>query len=158
MKHFWIYKMRKKYNLGFTLIELLIVVAVMAIIVAIALPNYREYVIKSNRAVAKGALLELASRQEQYFLNNRSYTDSLVDLGLSSNYYVDSEGQSLTSAGGSIYRITITEPDSNTDETTYTVSAIPQNGQGEDSKCATYTIDEQGQKNVTGSKGRSYCW
>lgn len=151
--------MRNRNNIGFTLIELMIVVAVMAIIVAVALPNYREYVLKSNRAVAKGALLELASRQEQYFLNNRSYTNALTDLGLTTNYYVDAEGQPLTSATGSIYRITIDEPDTNAGETEYTLSATPQNGQMDDGKCGTFSIDEQGAKAVSdASKDASYCW
>lgn len=143
---------------GFTLIELLIVVAVMAIIVAVALPNYREYVIKSNRSVAKGALLELASRQEQYFINNRSYTDALTDLGLDTNYYLDSDGQRQTTSAGSIYRITIDEPDSNTGETAYTLSAVPQNSQTDDAKCGTFSIDEQATKSVTGTQDAGYCW
>ncbi|MEH6617468.1 MAG: type IV pilin protein, partial [Porticoccus sp.] len=84
---------------GFTLIELMIVVAIVAILVGIAMPNYREYVLRSNRAVAKGALLEVASRQEQYFLNNRSYTHLLADLGYPVSYYIDSEGQPEAAAG-----------------------------------------------------------
>ncbi|WP_461482457.1 type IV pilin protein [Porticoccus sp.] len=151
--------MNRKNNSGFTMIELLIVVAIMAVIVALALPNYREYVIKSNRSVAKGALLEVASREEQYFLNNRSYTNSLVDLGLPANYYMGSDGQTLTTSSGSIYQITIDEPDSNTGETAYTLSATPQNSQTEDGRCGIFSIDEQGLKTVTdASESASYCW
>jgi len=151
--------MHRKLKSGFTMIELLIVVAIMAIIVAVALPNYREYVIKSNRSVAKGALLELASRQEQYFLNNRSYTNSLEDLGFDATYYVDSEGQPLASSSGSIYQLTIDEPDSNTGETSYTLLATPQNGQTEDARCATFSIDERAEKTVVdATESASYCW
>lgn len=150
--------MNKKIVAGFTMIELLIVVAIMAIIVAVALPNYREYVIKSNRAVAKGALLELASRQEQYFVNNNSYTNALTDLGMGATYFVDSEGQPLATSAGSIYQIAIDEPDSNSGETAYTLSATPQNGQTEDGKCGTFSIDEQAFKDVTGTQDASYCW
>lgn len=141
---------------GFTLIEVMIVVAIIAILIAIALPNYREYVLRSNRAVAKGALLEVASRQEQYFLNNRSYTNLLTDLDYPASYYIDSEGQPL--ATGGIYQMTITEPASNTGETTYTLSAIPQGGQTEDTKCGSLGIDEQADKTETGSKTDTYCW
>ncbi len=150
--------MKRKDHVGFTMIELLIVVAIMAIIVAVALPNYREYVIKSNRSVAKGALLEVVSRQEQYFLNNRSYTDSLVDLGLPANYYLDSDGQTLATSVGGIYQITIDEPLSNTGETAYTLSAAPLNSQTEDGKCATFSIDEQALKVVSGTESAGYCW
>lgn len=141
------------------MIELLIVVAIMAIIVAVALPNYREYVIKSNRSVAKGALLELASRQEQYFLNNRSYTHLLTDLGFPATYYVDSEGQPLASATGSIYQLTIEEPESNTGETTYTLLATPQSPQDEDTRCGSFSIDERTQKTVVdATESAGYCW
>lgn len=150
-------KMTQK-NKGFTLIEVMIVVAILAIIVALALPNYREYILRANRAVGKSALLEAASRQEQYFLNNRSYTHQLTDLGYSANYYVDSEGQPLSAGAGSIYQITITEPSSNTGETAYTLSAIPQGGQADDTKCGSLGIDEQADKTVTGTKTDTYCW
>lgn len=142
---------------GFTLIEVMMVVAIIAIIVAIALPNYREYVLRSNRAVGKGELLQVASRQEQYFLNNRSYTNLMTDLGYTANYYVDSEGQPATAAS-SIYQITITEPTSNTRETTYTLSAVPQNGQTDDIKCGSLGIDEQADKTETGTETDTYCW
>jgi type IV pilus assembly protein PilE len=150
-------KMTQKSK-GFTLIEVMIVVAVIAILVGIAMPNYREYVLRSNRAVAKGALLEVASRQEQYFLNNRSYTHLLTDLGYGASYYIDSEGQPLAAAAGSIYQMTITEPASNTGETAYTLSAIPQGGQTDDTKCGSLGIDEQADKKVTVSGNESYCW
>lgn len=143
---------------GFTLIEVMIVVAIIAILAGIALPNYREYVLRSNRAVAKGALLEVASRQEQYFLNNRSYTHLLTDLGYEASYYIDSEGQPLEAVAGSIYQMTITEPASNTGETAYTLSAIPQGGQTDDTKCGSLGIDEQADKTETGSETDTYCW
>lgn len=143
---------------GFTLIEVMIVVAIIAILVGIALPNYREYVLRSNRAVAKGALLEVASRQEQYFLNNRSYTHLLTDLGYDASYYIDSEGQPRTTSAGSIYQMTITDPDSNTGETIYAILATPQNAQVEDTKCLNLGIDDQAEKTATGPKGRAYCW
>ncbi|MEH6467736.1 MAG: type IV pilin protein [Porticoccus sp.] len=143
---------------GFTLIEVMIVVAIIAILVGIAIPNYREYVIRANRAVAKGAILEVASRQEQYFVNNRSYTHLLADLDYPVSYYIDSEGQPLEAAAGSIYQITITDPDSNTGETTYSILATPQNGQVEDTRCLNLGIDDQAEKTETGSEDRAYCW
>ena len=143
---------------GFTLIEVIIVISIISILVGLALPNYREYVLRSNRAVAKGALLEVASRQEQYFVNNRSYTHLLADLTYPATYFIDSEGQPLGSATGSIYQITITDPASNTGETTYTLSAIPQGGQADDVKCGSLGIDDQADKTETGTKTDSYCW
>lgn len=146
-------------NRGFTLIEVMIVAAIVAIIMTIALPSYREYVLRSNRAVVKGALLEVASRQEQYFMNNRSYTNLLTDLGYTANYYITSEGGALPAAAGSIYQITITAPASNTGETTYTLLSVPQGGQTDDTKCGSLGINEQNNKTVaSASESATYCW
>jgi type IV pilus assembly protein PilE len=58
---------------AFTLIELMIVVAIIAILAAIAYPSYREYVIRTNRSDAQQYLVDIANRQEQYLLDQRSY-------------------------------------------------------------------------------------
>lgn len=71
--------MRFMVTKGFSLIELLIVVAIMGILMAIALPSYNQYLIKANQAAAKAFLLEVASREEQFLIGNGSY-GSLVDL------------------------------------------------------------------------------
>ncbi|MBC7711515.1 MAG: type IV pilin protein [Rhizobacter sp.] len=60
-------------NRGFTLIEVMIVVAIVAILAAIALPSYQQQIIKSNRAAAKGQMLDIANREQQYLLANRAY-------------------------------------------------------------------------------------
>lgn len=58
---------------GFTLIEMMIVVAVIAILAAIALPNYTEYIQRSRIADATSTLADMRVRQEQYFQDNRRY-------------------------------------------------------------------------------------
>lgn len=68
---------------GFTLIELMIVVAILAVLSAIAVPQYQGYVLKGRRAAAQAFLLQAAQRQQQYFLDNRSFAPSLSGLGLS---------------------------------------------------------------------------
>ncbi len=77
---------------GFTLIELMIVVAIVAIIAAVALPNYFGSVRKSRRADAITALNQIAQAQERWRANNVSYTTDLTSAGLnvanpSSGYY-----------------------------------------------------------------------
>jgi type IV pilus assembly protein PilE len=78
---------------GFTLIELMVVVIITAVLMAIALPAYQNQVIRGNRAAAKAAMMDIANRQEQYLLSNRSYAGSVSDLGYAlptevSNFYV----------------------------------------------------------------------
>ncbi|HEY0684664.1 MAG TPA: type IV pilin protein [Steroidobacter sp.] len=75
--------MRNSSQQGFTLIELLITVAIVAIIAAVAVPSYRQHVIRANRAAAKEAMMDIANRQQQFLLANRSYADkdALEDAG-----------------------------------------------------------------------------
>lgn len=58
---------------GFTLIELMIVVAVIGILMAIAIPNYSEYVTRSRITRATAALSDMRVRMEQFFQDNRVY-------------------------------------------------------------------------------------
>ena len=59
---------------GFTLIELMITVAVIAIIAAIAVPNYTDYVTRSKFSEAQGQLADLRVKMEQYYMDNRRYS------------------------------------------------------------------------------------
>ncbi|WP_448506150.1 type IV pilin protein [Immundisolibacter sp.] len=58
---------------GFTLIELMIVVAIISILAAIAIPNYNDYIIRSKITEAVGTLSDVRVRMEQYFQDNRFY-------------------------------------------------------------------------------------
>jgi type IV pilus assembly protein PilE len=61
---------------GFTLIELMITVAVVAILTALAYPSYQQYVIRGKRSSAKAAMMDIASREQQYLLATRNYADA----------------------------------------------------------------------------------
>ena len=58
---------------GFTLIEVMVVCAIVAILAAIALPSYADYVKRGKIIQATSALSDLRQREEQWFLDNRTY-------------------------------------------------------------------------------------
>jgi type IV pilus assembly protein PilE len=68
-------------NGGFTLIELMIVVAIVAILAAVAYPSYTAQIVRGQRSTGQNFIMDLAQREEQYFLDNRAYTNVLANLG-----------------------------------------------------------------------------
>ena len=71
-------KANKTNQTGFTLIELMIVVAIIGILAAIAMPNYQRYVIRASREAAQTELLQMAGVQEKIYLNSSSYTAAAI--------------------------------------------------------------------------------
>ncbi len=65
-----------KREKGFTLIEIMIVVALIGIIAAVAIPQYKQYIVKGNRTAAQAFMMDVANREKQYLLDARSYTSS----------------------------------------------------------------------------------
>ncbi len=130
---------------GFTLIELLIVVAIVAILAAIALPSYNRYVERTRRADGREALLIVAAAQERFYTNrNRYTTDVATDLGLG-----------MTSENG---YYTIAAAFVGGSNQTYVLTATPMAPQNKDS-CKELTINNTGFKDApsdTGTNGD--CW
>jgi type IV pilus assembly protein PilE len=109
---------------GFTLMELMIAVAIMGILAAVAIPNYREYVQRSRLVDATTSLSDFRVRMEQYFLDNRTYQKG-------GNCGVDNP----VSTGKEAFKITCAAPDART----YTVTAEGIAGKAAGFK---YTIDQ----------------
>lgn len=130
---------------GFSLIELMITVAIVGILAGIALPAYQDSMRKGRRAEGQAALTDAAARQEQYFMDNKSYTTSMVDLGYSADPTTTEKGY---------YQVrmkTILEVPGCPITTCFTLQAQPQGDQGRDS-CATLTLNSLGAKLPAG------CW
>lgn len=66
-----------KQHKGFTLIELLVTMVIIAILAAIAVPNYQDYVTRSKIAEATSTLATLRVQMEQYYQDNRTYVGGL---------------------------------------------------------------------------------
>jgi type IV pilus assembly protein PilE len=69
--------MQRKTHTGFTLIEIMIVVAIIGILAAIALPSYREYVAKSRRAEVASSLQQAAQYQRRVYSGTDAFTTTL---------------------------------------------------------------------------------
>jgi type IV pilus assembly protein PilE len=62
---------------GFTLIELMIVMAIIAVLAAIAYPNYQQFLLKSGRSDGHAKLTQIMQAQERFYSQNQSYTENL---------------------------------------------------------------------------------
>jgi len=140
---------------GVTLLELLIVVAIIALISTFAYPSYTQYVVNSKRTAATSALLRVADRQQQFFMDNKAYANDLTALGFGANPYVITDDGSPSTVGDtrSVYSISF----SNVAATTYTITAAPLHGQlSRDTKCGSLTLDQAGTRGS--STGDDDCW
>lgn len=75
-------RIRKKAK-GFTLIELMIVVAIIGILAAIAIPNFMNYQCKAKQSEAKSNLGNIRTAQEAYYAEHDEYSNSTAAIGFS---------------------------------------------------------------------------
>lgn len=77
--------MKKEKAKGFTLMELLVVLAIIGILVAIAVPSYDAYLRRGSRAAAQSFMMEVSNKQAQYLLDARNYAvgaTAIADLSM----------------------------------------------------------------------------
>lgn len=141
--------MRHK-QLGMTLIELMIVVAIIGILSAIAYPSYRQYVMRSNRTEAKTAMMQASQALEKCFTRFGVYNNGNCTPFVSMN--VLAANGPVTETGK--YRLSF----SLINDVEYTIQAVPQDGQAQDTKCGTLSIDQSNRRTASATTDTKVCW
>lgn len=125
---------------GVTLIELMVAVAVVALLMSVALPSYRDSMRKSSRAEAQAWLMAAAGRQQQFLVDRRSFAATVAEIGIA-------PPAGVTAA----YTVNLTLVDGPPPE--FSLSAVPRGAQiGE--RCGSLAVDQAGRKSATVAG----CW
>ena len=133
---------------GFTLVELMIVVAIVAILVALALPGYSAYARKAKRGEAEKLLMNWSNLQEIWRANNPTYADDVAAP----------DGIPLPTHPN--YTFSLGNPNPPT-ASAYTLIATPTGDQLKDvdrsKSCNPLSLNQSGTKGPQYA-GKTYCW
>jgi len=140
---------RRHRHRGITLIELMIALAVVAILAAMAVPAYSEYLSRSHRVDARGTLTQAAQWMERYRAESRGvYTGATIPAALAVS----------PGSGAVMYDLSLTMPTA----VSYVLSAVPRTGgRMAGDACGTFTLTSDGQRTAAGaSSGALFerCW
>lgn len=136
---------------GFSLIELMVAVAIVGFLAAVAYPSYTGFVREARRGEAMKELYKYANLQEQFFLDNNTYTATIGALeGTTDTTFTTESG---------LYSISAAAPTTST--FTLTATPVSSASQADDSDCQSFTINQAGTRTAANSGGTdttTTCW
>jgi type IV pilus assembly protein PilE len=136
---------------GFTLVELMVVVSILALLAGIAIPSYRQFVLRANRSEAQTLLRDAAAHQERYLAQYSRYTDDPARLAFPSP--LAAGGKRLSP--NQLYELAAEHPDGNTRR--YRLTALRRGAQQSDRECGDFTLDNQGSRGISAGSVET-CW
>jgi len=144
-----------KRQRGVTLMELMTVVTIISIIAAVSYPSYTQFIIRAKRSAGTSMLMQVADRQQQYFMDNKRYAANLTNLGFDDDTVMIADDGNIVSSSDEdrVYGISL----SVVTATTYTLTATPQLRQSaKDSSCGSLSLTHTGAKSQSGTGDN--CW
>jgi type IV pilus assembly protein PilE len=140
----------RRYRLaGFSLIELLVVLVIMGVLSAVALPGYTRYVQRGHRTEAMAALLESQHFMERYYSANGQYLSPANAVPL-----LPQRLQGIPSQGTVRYQLSVREATVKS----YVLQAVPEGSMAGDI-CGSLTINQTGLRGVLNStRSVAECW
>jgi type IV pilus assembly protein PilE len=134
---------------GFTLLELLLVLVLVAILAALALPAFRQQSLRVHRSEAMTALLQLQLAEEKYYLRHGAYTGNI--------FSAPPAGLGLSASASGRYLLSVALA---ADAQSFIASATPapSGGQEADHECFAFSINARGRRAVSGTRDARYCW
>lgn len=165
---------------GFTLMEMLVTVVIISILASLAIPSYREYVMRTNRTVAKVALQDLLARQESYAVDHKGYAFNFAQLGITgtaanSIAYVNRDGTLSRNPAGALYQLSISLNDTGPGISTATCAGLTTADSADDvrlglrlsatpianttdTRCGTLCVSSRGERGAANSATATDCW
>jgi type IV pilus assembly protein PilE len=147
---------------GLTLIELMIVLAIVGILGAIAIPSYQESVRKSRRAEARAQLLEVAQYMQRFYSQNDSFANTKAGLAATVPGELSMVPRHAAS-GLQSYDIGFCAPaagSNNPSLSTFKIQAVRKSGGPmEGDKCGDFTLEHTGARGLlNATDSASNCW